>query len=140
MAIWIDRFLIACLILVVAVLTVTSVPALGGQTLGGSMLLTHMMASGMLVFGLPLFAFVMVRYLSPRHSTSWLYVLGYLLIVVAGLGTIASVFYCMLPIPSTDQMHELMQVHKWAGLAMTPAIVLFLIGMRLTRSASRPHS
>ncbi|MCC9603068.1 hypothetical protein LOC67_21170 [Stieleria sp. JC731] len=140
MAVWIDRFLIACLIIVVGVLTITSLPALGGQTLGGQMLMAHMMASGALVFGLPVFAFAMLRYLTPRYQTSWTHVIGYLSTLVAGLLTIASVFYCMLPIPSTSQMHEMMHVHKLAGLAMTPAILVMLVGFYFTRSASHRHS
>ncbi|MCD0459319.1 hypothetical protein [Roseiconus lacunae] len=137
---WVDRFLIGCLVLVVAILTATSAPAVLGRPFGGTMLLTHMMASGALVFGLPVFAFAMIRHFLPQHPIARSHAAGFLLTVMAGLLTIASVFACMLPIPSTDQMHRLMQVHKIAGLTMTPAIVLLLIGLRLTRSASHHHS
>ena len=140
MFVWIDRFLILALIIVVAVLTVTSLPSLGGETLDGQTLLAHMMASGFLVIGLPIFAIVFLRYFSTGQRTSALQRLGYLGTVLAGLLTIVTVFLCMLPIPSTHEMHSLMALHGWAGFAMIPAIVLLLVGLRITRSASHPRS
>lgn len=140
MLLWIDRLLIAALVIVVAILAATSMSAIGGNTLGGQTLLAHMMASGVLVIGLPIFALFFLRYFSGRDRISVLQSLGYFVTVGMGLVTIATVFLCMLPIPSTHQMHSLMSIHGWAGFAMIPAIAVMLIGLRITRSASHPRS
>ncbi|WP_182867503.1 hypothetical protein [Stieleria mannarensis] len=141
MLVWIDRILLVALVMVVAVLVFTSWPAaMDEQTLDGQALLAHMMASGVLVMGLPVFALFFLRYLPAKRTTSWLQILGYLATVAAGLVAIATVFLCMLPVPSTHQMHSLMSIHGWAGFMMIPAIVVLLIGTRATRSASHPHS
>ena len=140
MSVWIDRFLLFSLVVVVTALTVTSLPSLGGETLGGQTLMAHMMASGLLVFGLPVFAIAFLRHFSAKKHTAGLQQLGYLATVATGLLTIATVFLCMLPIPSTHQMHALMSAHGWAGFAMIPAILVLLWGVRVTRSASHPRS
>lgn len=140
MSLWIDRLLLFALVLVVGILTVTALPALFGGALGGKMLLAHMMASGALVVGLPVLALAFLRHFwgsTPiARSQQW----GYLACVATGLLTIATVFLCMLPIPSTDQMHELILVHGWAGFAMVPATLLLVVGVKATRSASHPRS
>lgn len=140
MSVWIDRILLAALVIVVVALTLTSLPSWGGATLDGQALLAHMMASGFLVFGLPIFAIAFLRYFSGQHRTSAIQHVGYLATVAAGLVTIVTVFLCMLPIPSTHEMHSLMSLHGWAGFVMIPAIVVLLLGVRATRSASRPRS
>jgi hypothetical protein len=140
MSVWIDRILLVALVLVVVALAVTSIPSLGGETLGGQALLAHMMASGFLVIGLPIFAIVFLRHFSANKSTSSLQNLGYLATVATGWLAILTVFLCMLPIPSTHQMHSLMSAHGWAGFAMIPAIIVLLLGLRSTRSASHPRS
>ena len=140
MSVWIDRILIVALVIVVGVLAATSLPSLSGATLGGGALMTHMMASGVLVIGLPIFALTFLRYFAPRRSTSGIQHIGYVATIACGLLTIATVFVCMMPIPSTGQMHDLMSLHGWSGFAMIPAIAVLLIGLRLTRSASHPRS
>lgn len=137
---WIDRLLLIALCLVVTVLTVTALPSLSGATLGGGWLLVHMMASGALVIGMPLFALAFLRHFFGGTSLAPSQQLGYLTTLATGLLTIATVFLCMLPIPSTNQMHELMKVHGWAGFAMVPAVLLLLAGVKATRSASHLHS
>lgn len=140
MSVWIDRILLIALIAVVIALTVTSLPALGGQALQGQTLLAHMVLSGILVVGLPVFAIAFLRHFSANQSISAWQNLGYLATVLTGLLTITTVFLCMLPIPSTDQMHQLMSAHGWTGFAMIPAIAVLLVGIRTTRSTSRHHS
>jgi hypothetical protein len=140
MSVWIDRILLFSLVAVVIALAVTSLPSLGGETLGGQALLAHMMSSGVLVFGLPIFAIVFLRHFSARSTTARRQLLGYLATVATGLLTIATVFLCMLPIPSTHQMHSLMEMHGWAGFAMIPSVLLLLWGVWVTRSASHPRS
>ena len=140
MSVWIARILLAALILVVVALTVTSLPSLGGQALLGQALLAHMMASGFLVIGLPIFAIAFLRHFSARQPTSGLQNWGVLATIATGWLAIVTVFLCMLPIPSTHQMHVLMSAHGWAGFAMIPAIIVLLLGVRSTRSASHPRS
>ena len=137
---WIDRLLIVALICVVAVLVATSLPSLGGDTLAGSTLMTHMLASGALVVGLPIAAMILLRHAVPGRRRSLTYRFGYIATLAAGLVTIATVFVCMLPVASTDQMHSLMSAHGWAGYLMVPAIALLAIGLRVTQSASHPRS
>lgn len=140
MSVWIDRSLLAALLVVVAGLAVTASGTLVGEPLGGETLLAHMMFSGVLVVGLPVFAVVFLRHLTKTTGSSSLQACGYLATVAAGMATIATVFCCMLPIPSTDQMHALMAFHGWFGFAMIPAVGVLLIGTRLTRSTSRHRS
>ncbi|KAA5546210.1 hypothetical protein FYK55_04790 [Roseiconus nitratireducens] len=138
---WIDRLLVAALVVVVAVLCLTALPFLAGHTLGGPGLLTHMFASGALVIGLPVFALAFLRHLPYPSRAGRLYSLGFLATVALGFLTIATVFLCMLPVPATEQMHALMTAHGWIGFAMVPAIVLLLLGMlRSRRTASHLHS
>ena len=140
MTVWIDRILLLALVLVVAALTLTSLPWWSGQTLGGSVLMSHMMASGILVFGLPVFGLFFLRYFSGKPRAAGLQQAGYLATLATGLVTIITVFLCMLPIPPTEQMHLLMSIHGWAGIAMIPAVAVLLLGVRATRSASHHRS
>lgn len=139
MAVWIDRILLATLVIVVAILTLTSLGSLSGDPLGGNTLLAHMVTSGVLVVGLPVFAIAFLRHMA-KPETSVTQGIGVLLTIAAGLISIVTVFLCMLPLPSTAQMHTLIVVHGWAGFAMIPAVALLLIGVVATRSASRPRS
>ncbi|MEM6473463.1 MAG: hypothetical protein AAF802_28145 [Planctomycetota bacterium] len=139
MSVWIDRFLLLSLLVIVVILTITSVSALGGEPLGGNELLAHMMASGVLVVGLPVFAIAAIRHL-PKKDTSTTQGIGVLLTITTGLLSIVTVFLCMLPIASTDQMHTLIKAHRWAGLSMIPSVAILMLGMTFTRSASRPRS
>ena len=125
---WIDRLLIVGLTIVIVVLTATSLPALFGGELGGPMLLVHMMASGALVFALPIFALIWTWRNISRHKSGGIQRLGYWTLILSGLATITTVFLCMLPYPSTDQMHQLIHWHGYAGFAMLPTLVLFLLG------------
>ncbi|MEL6108834.1 MAG: hypothetical protein AAFU85_22730 [Planctomycetota bacterium] len=125
---WIHRILMIALLLAVGALAATAVPALGGGDLSGPFLLAHMFASGVLVIGLPVFALIFLLHLvSPRSRTLYWSYVG---ILASGVATIATVFLCMLPIPSTEQMHELITIHGWAGFAMVPAVIVFAIGLR----------
>lgn len=140
MALWIDRLLLVALVVVVVALAATSMPSLSGETLTGQALLGHMVSSGAFVIGLPVFALFFLRHLTGRSGVSRTQQAGYLITVLAGWVTIATVFTCMLPLPSTDQMHRLMEIHGWAGFAMLPAVGLLLLGVGFTRSASHRRS
>ncbi len=139
---WLDRFAIAVLTVIVTILAVTAWPTLFGGHLEGNALLLHMMASGALVGLFPLFSLYYVGRSISRYKSGSIERFGFWTLLVAGLVTIASVFLCMLPIASTDQMHELIKIHGYAGFAMVPALVLLIIGasrwrrIQSTRSAT----
>ncbi len=139
---WIDRILLLVVLAVVIVLSATAAAWLAGGRLQGSMLRLHMMASGVLVITLPLFALSSLWRNISRVDSGGLQKLGFWSLVVTGLATIATVFACMLPIPSTDQMHSLILLHGYAGFAMVPALALLLLGtsrwrrIQSTRSAT----
>ena len=125
-------FLVA-LFLIVALLTATAVPSLKGEPLGGTTLLLHMMASGALVFALPLYAmFYVWRHLNLSAATG-IQRLGFWLVLVSGMITTATVFACMMPIASTETMHQLIAWHGYAGFAMVPAFAVLVLGVSRTR-------
>jgi hypothetical protein len=138
MRLWIDRILLAAVTAAIVVLTATALPVLAGGHLEGLLLLGHMMASGLLVAALPLLALdFLVRNLSRFASGPWQR-LGYWTLLLTGVVTIATIFACMLPIASTEQMHQLVGVHRYAGFAMVPAIVVLLVGVvRRAKAATR---
>lgn len=125
MMLWVERTLTLVLIVLVAVLTATAATSWGGHAMGGITLLIHMAASGAMVFALPVYAIIG---LSQRHPQTLASNIGFWSLVAFGLLTIATVFLCMLPIASTDQMHQLVSWHGWAGYAMTIAAVILLLG------------
>lgn len=142
MKIWIDRAFLVALVAIIFVLTVTAAPVLAGGHLGGPMLLLHMMASGALVFVLPVFAiYYLSRSISSLHSGG-LERLGFWTLLVSGLMTIATMFICMMPIPATQTMQQLVELHGYAGFAMVPAVALLVLGasrwrrIQSTRSAT----
>ena len=137
---WIDRLLITALLVIVAILTITSLPVIAGGHLGGKWLLAHMMASGAMVFALPAFGIAGMIRMLKKVQVSVLRKLGFWCLLVTGFFTIATVFFCMLPIPSTEQMHGLIFWHGVAGFATTAAAVVFLLGLvpSMAKSAKSP--
>lgn len=139
---WIDRILTGVVSLLVLVLVGSTIPWLSGGHLQGNALLLHMFASGAMVVVLPLLAFSAVWPNISRFKSGGLQRLGFWLLMLTGLATIATVFVCMLPIPSTEQMRELMRAHGYAGFAMLPALLLLIAGaarwrrIHSTRSAT----
>ncbi|QEG42302.1 hypothetical protein [Roseimaritima ulvae] len=131
---WIERLLLIAVVVIVAVLTVTAVPVLGGGHLGGTWLLAHMAASGALVFVLPVFAIVGLWREIQDQATSPLQRWGFWAVVLSGLLTIATVFVCMLPLPSTSAMETLIVSHGYAGWALAVATIGLLIGCWRRRS------
>ena len=143
MRVWVDRIFLLVITILVAVLAGTALPGqLGGEHLGGLRLLAHMMASGALVFALPLFALYYLGRGISRFKSGGLQRLGFWTLILAGAVTITTMFLCMLPLPSTEQMHQLMLVHGYAGFTMVPALALLLLGaarwrrIQSTRSAT----
>ena len=138
----IERILLIGIAAVTAILTLTAIPVLAGGHLEGSLLLIHMMASGALVIGLPILALWQVGGSISRHRSGVMQRWGFWLLMLTGVITIASIFACMLPVPPTEQMRVLLDVHGYAGFAMVPALVLLFAGtsrwrrIQSTRSAT----
>ncbi|KAA1261072.1 hypothetical protein LF1_36160 [Rubripirellula obstinata] len=129
MMLWIERALAMLLVGLVVVLTATTAVSWGGHGMSGLPLLIHMGASGALVFTLPVYAIIGLIGFSRRHLRASMYNIGFWGSVAFGLPTIATVFLCMLPIASTDTMHQLVSWHAWAGYALTIAAVVLVIGL-----------
>ncbi|NNE00139.1 MAG: hypothetical protein HKN47_22700 [Pirellulaceae bacterium] len=140
MKIWIDRILIFALVVVLAVLTATALPVLFGGHLGGMWLLAHMIASGALVFGLPVVALIWMWPNLSSHTSGAIQRLGFWSLITTGLLTIATVGACMLPFPSTETMHQLIQWHGYAGFAMVPALAVLLWGIARWRRIQSTRS
>lgn len=142
MFVWINRILLLLNCIVVALLVVTSLPALIDQQMTGSTLMLHMMGGGTLVFALPLFALVFLGPAISLNRSVRSQRLGFWMFILTGLVAISSLLLCMLPLLATEQMHFAMLVHGYAGLATVPALLLFVMGgmhrrrMKLTRSAT----
>ncbi len=58
---WLFRILVGVITVVVATLTITSLPTLADQHMEGQRLMIHMMAGGTLVFAVPVFALLFLR-------------------------------------------------------------------------------
>ena len=113
MQLWIDRLFLLSNTGFVFELTATSQPVvIGGGHLEGEKLLMHMMASGGLVVVLPLFALSQLSRSTNRLRSGGLQRCGFWLLIASGLVSIATMFLCMLPIASTEQMHQLVMLHQ----------------------------
>ncbi|QDT02795.1 hypothetical protein K227x_11730 [Rubripirellula lacrimiformis] len=128
MMLLLNRILALALLVIVVVLTLTALPSLGGHPLGAEVLLAHMAASGAMVFVLPAYAVVGLIGMAQHPSSNRLRSFGFWGLVVTGLLTIATVFVCMLPFPSTDQMHQLIFWHSLAGYSMAVVAVVWVTG------------
>ncbi len=137
---WIDRLLLAAVTVLIAVLAVTTLPWILGGHFAGKWLLAHMAASGALVFALPLLGLSLLWRNLGGGNSGFAERVGYWLLIISGLTTIATVFLCMLPLPSTDQMHGLVVLHTYAGFAMVPASLLLVLGVSRRRPIQSTRS
>ncbi len=120
---------------VVIALFLTSIPAV---PLHGNRLLLHMMLSGALVVLLPIFAVSWLAFVVNDPKSNLKVRIGYWGMVVLGFVTIATMFLSMLPIAGTDDLHTLIKMHGYAGLAMVVAAVGFAFGwVRSRKNAMR---
>ncbi|KLU01792.1 putative transmembrane region and signal peptide protein [Rhodopirellula islandica] len=112
------------LVIATAALVATALPTLWGGHLGGATLRFHMMASGAVVVLLPVYAITRLWMRRQPASESAFEMGAFRTLLIFGVATIATMFVCMLPIASTDVMHDLVELHGWAGFAMAAAIAL----------------
>lgn len=121
----------AAMLLVLALLALTSLPAISGEPLHGNVLLAHMIASGAMVALLPL-----VIWFYPRRSKG-LSKFSAFLFAAFGLVswlTIATMFIGMLPLASTPLLAILITWHGWLGYGSVGlAILLLFFGFRSQR-------
>ncbi|MEO9595809.1 hypothetical protein [Rhodopirellula bahusiensis] len=115
---------VSLLVLVIATgaLVATALPALWGGHLGGATLRFHMMASGAVVALLPVYAVTRLLMRRQPVAESAFELGAFRTLLIFGIATIATMFVCMLPVASTETMHELVELHGWAGFAMAAAI------------------
>lgn len=126
---WFTRILLVVICLLVAVLIITSLPTWQHEPMLGQRLMLHMMMGGTLVFAVPLFGLLSIsRVIAPERSTR-MQRFGFWTLMLAALIAIASVLLCMLPLLATDQMHQTMTIHGYAGLATVPALLALGVGM-----------
>lgn len=125
---WLNRILLTTILVVVAALTITSLPTFFQEHMEGQRLMAHMMAGGGLVFTIPLFAFFSLGRVISGNRSNGLQRLGFWLLILATLIAMSSVLLCMMPLLSTQQMHRSMSVHGYAGLTTVPALLLLVIG------------
>lgn len=134
---WFDAIVVFVVLACVAVLAITAIPFLVGAEMHGKMLLLHMMSSGALVFALPALAITQLMKMLDRSTSGSLQRFSYWATLVLGFLTIGSVFACMLPVPSTEQMVSLIFAHGVVGFLMVPAAIGLAIGYRLSRKGNR---
>ena len=137
---WINWILATVIMVAVTILALTALPFFSDQHLEGTRLKNHMLASGVLVVALPLMAILGLPGVINTGASVGIQRFGFWLLIAAGLVTIATMFLCMLPIPSTDQMHQLIEIHGYAGFATVPAVLLLIAGMVRSRHIQATRS
>lgn len=132
----IERLTLLALMIGIAVLVGTSLPTWWGEHLLGNRLLIHMMGSGVVVVTLPLYGFLRwSRWLAGKErkhgepTAFWL-------MMVTGFFTIATMFASMLPLPSTDMLRTLSELHGWVGYALALAAIWTLVALLSRKSSS----
>ncbi len=134
----------------VAILSVTSFGALLrlGE-LGGWALFAHMIGAGMFVFTLPVLAITWcepnrfdLRRFGERGQAAprrfyWLPKVMFWILLTGGLIVSMTMLLSMLPLFGTSGLHELLDLHRWAGLVVTVALGFHLVGVLLQRIGRR---
>ena len=134
----------------VAILAVTSFGALlwWGE-LSGWALFAHMGGAGMFVFTLPVLAITWCapsRFGNGRAGAQgaaaskrfyWLPKLMFWILLVGGLIVSMTMLLSMLPLFGTDQLNELVDLHRISGLVVVVALVFHFTGIILQRFGKR---
>ena len=125
---WFTRILLVVICMLVAVLILTSLPTWQHDPMLGQRLMLHMMMGSGLIFTVPLFGVLSIsRVIHPQRSTR-LQRIGFWMLMLTAMVVIASVLLCMMPLLGTEQMHQTMSIHGYAGLATVPALLALGIG------------
>lgn len=125
----------------------------------GWFLLVHMVGAGGLVLMLLLMAVTWAeasRFGRNRAGTSrsdplgegnpgdpsysrfpWLAKLTFWIILASGLVTVSTMLVSMLPVPDTDTMHQLLDIHRYSGLLLVVAALFHLYAVSLRRLGLR---
>lgn len=124
----VTRILFLMILVVVAVLTVTSLPTLADEHMAGQRLMIHMMAGGSLVVAMPLFALLFLRRVLSPYRSDRIQRVGFWVLLVAATVSILCVLLSMMPLLSTEAMQTSMSVHGYAGFVAAAALVLLVVG------------
>jgi heme/copper-type cytochrome/quinol oxidase subunit 1 len=119
---------IAVAIALCGIIAVLLASSLGGGPLHGNTLMFHMMVSGAMVFSLPVFALVWLPQMLDFEYRGLVLRAGFWLLLATGFVTIATMFVSMLPIAGTDDLHQLISIHGYAGFVCVAATALFAVG------------
>ncbi len=139
---WLSKILYVGFIFAILALALSSFSAIlvDGHMLGYP-LLAHIAAAGGFVFLLLAFALLYLPRGRSRHEGTehrwWLARLSAWVLVTAGVVTAATMFVSMLPILGTDGLHEAVEIHRWAGLAVVVAATFHLFSLLITRLGLR---
>lgn len=140
-----QRLVYLVLIASVATLGATSFVAIFRfGTLAGWWLLIHMVAAGAFVAALPLFALSWChanRFGSRRSESShepivrfpWIAKTAFWLILAGGLVVALTMLVSMLPLFGTDELHELLILHRYSGLLVVVAAAIHFYGLLIRR-------
>ncbi|MEM9587962.1 MAG: hypothetical protein AAGA03_11840 [Planctomycetota bacterium] len=123
----IERLAFLALLVSVIALTITSLPLTWETHLQGGWLMAHMMSSGLMVVALPLFAIARLLPAIERQGQAALHRFAFWCVVVLGTLTIATMFACMLPIASTEELSRLISLHGLVGIATSIATLVVLV-------------
>lgn len=104
--------------------------------MSGYALLTHMAAAGAFVFLLMLIAWLYLphgRAVRRLETRWWLARWSAWTMVLASLVVIASMLLCMLPLLDTVDMRRMIDVHRYAGLAVVATAAMHAASLCYTR-------
>jgi hypothetical protein len=132
---------LAWLVLILAALAMAGLaatgyyPALAGhQPLGGYPLLIHTTLSGAFMGLLPLVALLWAERLGTRRCGSLILRLAFWLALLLGLTLAATMLLGMTPLFGSEGLHQLLETHRWAGVALPPVAAVWFF-MRSRRAA-----
>jgi hypothetical protein len=140
---WIAWLMYGAFLATVGVLAVTSLQAvLSGQALSGYALMGHVSAAGAFTFLLVAVAWLFLPAADidgdfQREHRWWFARWSSWLLILSALATAGTMFLSMLPLLDTAGLHQVLSVHRFAGLATVAAAVLHAFALAMTRFGFR---
>ncbi|QDV23135.1 hypothetical protein [Aureliella helgolandensis] len=142
---WLSQVIYAAFLVAIGVLAVSS---FGSLVQFGHManyaLLVHVAAAGGFVFLLLAIALLYLpigdpldRTTAPNDTRWWLGRWSAWALVLSGIAAAGTMFLSMLPILDTQELIEVAEMHRYAGLAVTLAAVTHLFALICTRIGLR---